>query len=114
MTDILEHEGHLGLPNLCTEQIVMVVLQLAVRKMIPPESATVSTHIAVAGDDHVRARVSVEQRRRLDVLPSVPAPLALERLVRLAERVLVKQEEFPKCVQREVSLDVFLLVHYRR
>lgn len=37
MTDILEHKGNLRQPNLCTEQIVMVVLEFAIREVIPPE-----------------------------------------------------------------------------
>ena len=62
---------------------------------------------------HVRARVAVEQRRCFDELPAIFAPLALERLVRLAERLLVEEEELPQCVQREVPLGILLLVHNR-
>ena len=45
--------------------------------------------------------------RMLDVLAS----LALERLVLLAQCVLVKHEQFPECVDREVALGVLLFVH---
>lgn len=43
-----------------------------------------------------RACISVKKCRSLDELPAVLAPLAFERFMRLAERVLVEQEELPK------------------
>lgn len=59
---------------------------------------------------HVRARVSVQESRGLDELPPVSAPFALERLVRLTQRVLVEQEQLPERIEREVPLGVLFLV----
>ena len=62
----------------------------------------------------LRASVSVQQRRSFDELLPIFATLALECLVRLAERVLLELKQLPESVQREVSLNVLLLVHDRR
>ena len=62
----------------------------------------------------LRASVSVQQRRSFDELLPILATLALECLVRLAERVLLELKQLPESVQREVSLNVLLLVHDRR
>ena len=114
MTDVLEYEGHFRQADLSTKQIVVIVLQLAIGEVIPPAMIPVSGLLRRKFDQgDLRARITIQQRRSLYELPAVLAPLTLERLVRLAERVLVEQEEFPERVQREVSLDVFLLVHHR-
>ena len=62
----------------------------------------------------LRASVSVQQRRSFDELLPIFATLALECLVRLAERVLLELKQLPESVQREVSLNVLFLVHDRR
>lgn len=62
----------------------------------------------------LRASVSVQQRRSFDELLPIFATLALECLVRLAERVLLELKQLSESVQREVSLNVLFLVHDRR
>ena len=70
----------------------MVVLQFGIREVVPSvtcQSDFVYTH---GPANHLRARVSIQKGRGLDELPAVPTALALERFVRLAERLLVKEE----------------------
>ena len=59
----------------------------------------------------VRASISVQQRWSLDCLSTVLAPFALERVVRVADGVFVEGEQLSECVDGEVSLCVFLLIH---
>ena len=116
VTDVLEHERHFRLAHFCPKEIVVVVLQFPIREMVPPvhSSELATPHGSQSRNHHSRARVAVKQRGCFDELPAVPAPLALERLVRLAERVLLELKQLPEGVQREVSLNILLLVHDRR
>jgi hypothetical protein len=43
MADILEHEGYFWVPDFCTEQIIMVVLELRICKVIPPKPTHASS-----------------------------------------------------------------------
>ena len=96
MTDVLEHEGYLRQADLSPKQVVVVVLQFAVRKVIPPAILPFSVPLHGWNDEaNLRARITIQQRRGLNELPAVLAPFALKRLVRLAKRVLVEQEELP-------------------
>lgn len=42
MADILEDIGHLGKTNLSSQQIVMIILQLGVRKVVPAVGCNIS------------------------------------------------------------------------
>ena len=95
MTNVLENKRNLGQPNFCPQQIVVIVLQLHIRKMIPSTS------------------VSIQQRGRFDDLFSVLAPLAFECVVSFAKRVLVELEKLSKRVNRKVTLCILLLVDDR-
>ena len=96
MTDVLEYEGYLRQADLGPKQIVVVVLQFAVRKVIPPATLPFSVPLHGWNDEaNLRARITIQQRRSLHKLPAILAPLTLERLMRLAKRVLVEQEELP-------------------
>ena len=44
------------------------------------------------------------------MLPSILAALALERLVRLAQRILFELEKLPKHVNREMTLGILFLI----
>jgi len=65
MADILERESHLWQPNLGSQQIVVVVLQLRICIMVPC------------------IPITIKHSRRLHKLFPILAPLALERLMRL-------------------------------
>jgi hypothetical protein len=43
MADILEHEGYFWVPDFCTEQVIMVVLELRICKVIPPKPTHASS-----------------------------------------------------------------------
>lgn len=109
MADILEDEGHLWQPDLGAQKVVVIVLELLVRKMIPPASNISANELDGEGKG-LRAGVAIQQRLRLHCLSPVLAPLALKRLMRLAERVLVEQEQLAQRVDREVALRVLFLV----
>jgi hypothetical protein len=64
--------------------------------------------------EYVRASITVKQRRRLDDLFAMLAALALEGLMRLALRVLIEQEQFPKGVDRKMTLCIFLFIYHSR
>lgn len=62
-------------------------------------------------ENDLRARISVEQRRRLGYLLSILTPFALERLVSLAQRLLIEQEELTQGINGKVALRILFLVH---
>lgn len=64
--------------------------------------------------DDVRAGITVQKSRRLHRLLSILAPLAFERLVRLANRLFIEQEQLSQRVQGEMTLRVFLFVYDSR
>ena len=92
MTDKLENERNLRQSDFRSQQIIMIVLQLSIRKMIPSTCIT------------------VQQRWRLDSLSPILASLAFKRIVGLAKGILVELEELSESVQREVPFCVFFLV----
>lgn len=54
------------------------------------------------------ARIPVQHRGRFDVLlPIRLAPLALERIMRIARRARFELEQLSQGIQREMPLDVF-------
>ena len=65
------------------------------------------------GKRNLRASISIKQGVRLDSLTTVLTSLTLERLMRLAERILVEQEQLPERVEGEVSFHVLVLVDDR-
>ena len=78
----------------------MIILQFLVSVMIPPITRINNTLIKPGHSNediikNLRARITIQQRRSLHKLPAILAPLTLERLMRLAKRVLVEQEELP-------------------
>ena len=80
MTDKLEDKRNLRQSNFCPQQVIMIVLQLHVCKVIPS------------------TRISIQQRRRLDGLFPVLASLAFESVMSLAKRVLVELEKLSESV----------------
>lgn len=92
----------------------MIIPQFPIREMVPSTARHQYQHSDPrTPKSDLRARIAVQQRRCLDDLPPVLAPFALERLVRLAERLLVEKEQLAERVQREVPLCIFFLVHDR-
>ena len=53
------------------------------------------------------ARITIQHSLRLDELPAILAALALERVVRVAARLGVVEEELAQAVGGEVALDIF-------
>jgi len=92
MTDKLENKRNLRQSNFCPQQIIVVVLQFRVCKMVPG------------------TRISVQQRRGFDSLSPILASLAFKSIVGFAKRVLVELKELPESINREVPLGVFSLV----
>lgn len=76
----------------------MVVLQFSICVVIPSACRNQLDRQTAQQSVHSRASITIQQRRGLYNLPSVPTPLALERLVGLAKCVLVEQEELPQRV----------------
>ena len=62
----------------------MIVLQFRIRKVIPAAHGPSARGQIIEEAKNVRARVAIQQRRRLDNLFPVLATLTLERFVRLA------------------------------
>ena len=93
MRDVLEDIRHLLVPQLRPQQVIVHLSQLLIREMVP------------------RACVTIEQRRRLDELPTAFTPLALVRIVRVAQRLAIELEQLPKIVLREMSGGIFCFVH---
>lgn len=92
MTDILENKRNLRQSHFCPQQIIVIVLQFRVSKVIPSAS------------------VPVQQRRRFDSLFSVLASLAFESVVGFTKGSLVKLEELSESIDGEVSFGVFFLI----
>ena len=74
----------------------MIILKFGIREMIPPDY---HEHLACSyGGVYIRACISIQKGRRLDHLFTILASLALEGLVRLAQRSLVELEKLTKGV----------------
>ena len=65
-----------------------------------------------AAPKHSHAGITIQQCWRLDNLLPVPAPLAFECVVGLAERVFFEQEQLPEVVTRKMTLRILLLIHH--
>lgn len=82
VTDKLEDERYVVKLDLCPQQIVVVVFELRISKMVPPFiyiSAQITRYSRRKRG--VRASIPIQQRWRLDSLLSILAPLALECVV---------------------------------
>lgn len=93
MADILKHRTNNPIRRLLPQQQILNLPQRArlplIHKMIPT------------------ARIAIQHRRRLDVLfPIRFAPLALERVVRIARRAGLELEQLFQRIKREMALDV--------
>lgn len=64
--------------------------------------------------DDIRAGITVQKSRRLHRLFPILAPLAFERLVRLANCLFIEQEQLPQRVKGEMALRVFLFIYDSR
>ena len=91
----------------------MIVLQFAVGEVVPSSPRGQSHCMRVEGKYDLRARVPIQQSSSLDELSPIPATFAFERLMRLAERILVEQEQLPERVEGEVAFHVLVLVDDR-
>lgn len=85
---VLENERNLRQTQLCPEQVIVEFTQVFIRVVVP------------------RARVTVQQCRSFDELPTVLASLALERVVSVAYGLFVELEQLTKRVNGEVALSV--------
>lgn len=110
MTNVLEDERYFRFTRLRTEQIIMVVLEFTIRKVIPPNTLPSAPSPLQIRKHHVRASITIKQRRTLDRLPPILTPLTLERLVRVAHRTLVKGKQLPQRIEGEVPFGIFLLI----
>lgn len=113
MADVLENERDLWHSHLSAQEIVVVVAEFVVREMVPSVTPKSDLHLPYIGYyiEHLRARITVQQSLSLHELLSVLATLAFEGLMRLAQRLLIEQEQFTERVEREMALDVLFLVH---
>jgi hypothetical protein len=59
-----------------------------------------------------RASISIEQRRGFDKLPAIPTPLALVRVVCIADGGLVKLEQLTEVVRSEVPSCIFRFIYH--
>jgi hypothetical protein len=89
MTNVLEDVRNLGETQFSTEEVVVHLSELRVGEVVP------------------RTGVTVQQRGCLDKLPAVATPLALVRIVRIAERLGRELEQLAKVVLGKVSRSVF-------
>lgn len=110
MTDILEDERNFGLACFCSEQVVMIVLQLFVGEMVP--SASKSAMILRGYMRHLRAGIAVKKGGRLGDLSSVLASLAFVCFVGIAQRAVVEHEQLAKGVYGEMSFGILHLVDH--
>jgi len=74
VTDVLKDKGNFRKTDFGSQQVVMVVFKFCVGVVIP------------------RGRIAVQEGIRFDDLLPILAPTALERLVRLRERIFFELE----------------------
>lgn len=91
MADVLEDERNIRQAHLSPQQIIVIILELLVCEMIPSSDFSVCG-IGTFTRICVRASITVQQCLSLHYLPAIFATLALECLMRFAERVLVEEE----------------------
>ena len=104
MADILKHSTNIihPLARLLPQQKILNAPQRPllpiIHKMIP------------------RTRIAVQHGGGLEHLPAIllPTPLALERIMRIARRVISELEELAERIEREVALDVLGGVDHTR
>ena len=111
MANVLKDKGNIGQINLRSKQVIMVALQLGVRKVIPARMGIGQLPGPLLARKHLRARVSVQQGATLDDLLPVLAALTFEGVVRITHRVLVEREELSEGLKREMSLCILFLVY---
>jgi len=93
MRNVLENKGHFVQTDLSPQQIIMIILEFSICKVIPGAS------------------VAVQHGRRFEDLLPILAALAFKCFMGFAESTLVEEEQFPQGVDRKVSLDVFFFIH---
>ena len=94
MADILEDVRDFWEPVLGAQEIVVVIIKLVIGIVIPSIDVSISDSAAVALNIHLRAGISIEQSLRFDKLLPILAPFTFECLMRLAQGVLLEEEQF--------------------
>ena len=59
MADVLEGEGNLWKTNFRTQQIIVIVLELGVGKMVPPVDQSATSKLQRRADD-IRAGITIQ------------------------------------------------------
>lgn len=112
MADILEGKRNFRVPALGAEEIVVVIFQLSVRKMVPSNEdySTEKSNAPISMAD-LRAGISVQQCRCFDDLSPVFASLTLECIVSVTDCFLIEEEQLPKGIDGKVPLRIFFFVY---
>jgi hypothetical protein len=113
MTDVLKYKRNLRKTYFGPQQVIMIILELSVCEVIPALNKK-SDGKSYHWEEIVRASIPVQESRRFHNLLAIPASLALECVMRLAESSLVELEQLAKSTHREMPLRIFFFIHYSR